>query len=218
MEFRPTVDTERDQTATARERANEIRARIDSLTENLGRIPVMVQAAHDQQDWKALGYQSWPDYVHAEYGTALLRLSNAVRKEWCQRLAAGGLSTRAIAPVVNASFKTVARDLESVSNDTGGAVDFRIMPRLRWHREGSRLALNLGEYRAAVRELAGIYPEELQPYIIQVYEDFVISNVYVLGKSQGIDLDRFNRLADEKLQRAIGIAEKLIVAWLEDNP
>ena len=107
----------------ARRRAGEIRARLESLTENLEQIPAMVQAAYEQQDWQALGYESWTDYVHAEYGTQILRLSAAVRREWSQRLSDGGMSTRAIAPVVNASFKTVARDLETVSFDTAEPIE-----------------------------------------------------------------------------------------------
>lgn len=67
----------------------------------------------------ALGYASWTSYLSEVLGEEPMRLARGERQEMVQMLSAEGMSTRAIAPIVGASFKTVARDAESpVSNDT----------------------------------------------------------------------------------------------------
>jgi len=67
----------------------------------------------------ALGYASWTAYLAEVLGEEPMRLARGERQEMVQMLSAEGMSTRAIAPIVGASFKTVARDIEpSVSNDT----------------------------------------------------------------------------------------------------
>lgn len=66
--------------------------------------------------WEVLGHKSWAECVEAR--GAQLRLPRADRREMVALLADEGMSSRAIAPVVGASFKTVARDIESVSADT----------------------------------------------------------------------------------------------------
>lgn len=69
----------------------------------------------------ALGYASWTAYLSEVLGEEPMRLARGERQEMVQMLSAEGMSTRAIAPIVGASFKTVARDIEpSVSNDTDG--------------------------------------------------------------------------------------------------
>lgn len=48
-----------------------------------------------------------------------MRLARGERQDMVKMLSDEGMSTRAIAPIVGASFKTVARDTEApVSNDT----------------------------------------------------------------------------------------------------
>ena len=64
-----------------------------------------------------LGYPSWTAYLADIFKTPL-NLDRHERRELVGYLSAEGLSTRAIAPIVGASHKTVARDLSTVSTDT----------------------------------------------------------------------------------------------------
>lgn len=102
----------------ARSRADAIRAALGAVADNLDAIPGLVAQAKAEGDWDALGYESWEAYVKAEFGTGLLRLDRSVRRMWSRSLRDAGLSTREIAPVVNAHHSTVADDL-SVGNPTG---------------------------------------------------------------------------------------------------
>ena len=199
-------------TTAAKARAEAIRSGIDSIAAAFQEVPRLIIEAREAGDWRTLGYPSWQDYVTGEFGTSIIRLDRATRKGWAITLSQAGMSTREIAPVVNASFKTVARDLETVSNDT---VNFRVMPRLRWRQDGSRLSLDLGEYRAAVRELAGIYPEDIQPLITDLYES-VLQGIYALGSNPGdgkpytLSLDKFNEMSDGRIQEAVSRLGKIL--------
>lgn len=61
--------------------------------------------------WEVLGYKSWAECV--EERGAQLRLPRADRREMVALLADEGMSSRAIAPVVGAGYRTVQRDIES---------------------------------------------------------------------------------------------------------
>jgi hypothetical protein len=99
-------------TATAaRERAEAIRSGIDAIADALQKIPPLIIAAREAEDWKTLGYDSWKDYVTGEFGTSFIKLTKGTRKEWTLALADAGLSTREIAPVVNVGKTQVQRDL-----------------------------------------------------------------------------------------------------------
>jgi len=105
----------------AQARATDIRTRLDSLAENIETIPRLVADAWQDSDWAALRYDTWEEYVTGEFGTHLIKLQRAMRKQWVEQLHAIGMSTREIAPVVNASQKTVSRDMEDdlpESNDS----------------------------------------------------------------------------------------------------
>jgi hypothetical protein len=102
----------------AKARADDIRSRLDALAEHIETLPILVGEAWEQGDFEALGYATWEEYVKAEYGTHLLKLDRALRREWVKELTDRGMSTREIAPVVNASNATVHDDLR-VQNLTG---------------------------------------------------------------------------------------------------
>ena len=61
--------------------------------------------------WEVLGHKSWAECV--EERGAQLRLPRADRREMVALLADEGMSSRAIAPVVGAGYRTVQRDIES---------------------------------------------------------------------------------------------------------
>ena len=64
--------------------------------------------------WEVLGHKSWAECV--EERGAQLRLPRADRREMVALLADEGMSSRAIAPVVGASYDTVQRDIRSDRN------------------------------------------------------------------------------------------------------
>ena len=86
-------------------RADAIRQRIDNLAE----VPALIATAYQAEDWKTLGYESWEAYVSEEFGTSLLKLNTAMRKQWTRTLKDAGMSTREIAPVTNVSQATASR-------------------------------------------------------------------------------------------------------------
>ena len=64
--------------------------------------------------WEVLGHKSWAECV--EERGAQLRLPRADRREMVALLADEGMSSRAIAPVVGASYDTVQRDIRADRN------------------------------------------------------------------------------------------------------
>jgi len=59
----------------------------------------------------ALGYASWTAYLSEVLGEEPMRLARGERQEMVQMLSAEGMSTRAIAPIVGATDRTVRYDL-----------------------------------------------------------------------------------------------------------
>lgn len=108
----------------AKERAEDIRTRLDQAADALAEVPELVAQAHKAEDWRALDYGSWQDYVTAEFGTSLVKLDRATRRGWTRSLKDAGLSQREIAPVTNVSQMQVSRDeRETKVSPASGAKD-----------------------------------------------------------------------------------------------
>lgn len=88
-----------------------IRLRLDTIAENTEVVVTLIEEARAGAAHEALGYPSWPAYVADRFGGALTRLAKAERVPLVQMLSDQGMSTRAIAPVVGVSNKTVSLDL-----------------------------------------------------------------------------------------------------------
>lgn len=113
------VERRADQRVAAERRAERIRLTATSFMEARDKMSSLLVEAQREGDHETMGYRSWPEYIAALFSdTPLMRLSRDERKVIVADLAEQGMSSRAIAPVVGASFKTVARDIESVSVDT----------------------------------------------------------------------------------------------------
>ena len=97
----------------ARERADRIRAGLPSYVQ----MRQDIADAYAARDWAALDYASWPEYVMAEFGPDLLRLSRGERQEAVQDLRGQGMSTRQIGNAVGVSEGTVRNDLAKVRSD-----------------------------------------------------------------------------------------------------
>lgn len=104
--------------AAAERRAERISLRLDTIADNYLAVMPMIREAIEKRDDLALGYRSPGDYVSDRFGGSLQRLGVEVRREVVRELTAAGMSTRAIAPVVGVSQKTVDRDVRQVSHVT----------------------------------------------------------------------------------------------------
>lgn len=92
-----------------------IRLRLDTIADNYVAVMPLIREAIERQAWQVLGYSGVSEYVSECFGDALSQLSTGVRREVVSELAASGMSTRAIAPVVGVHFDTVARDIKATS-------------------------------------------------------------------------------------------------------
>lgn len=100
-------------------RASFICSDLDHAADTFETAMGRMRAAIRDRDDLALGYRSPGDYLSDRFGGRLARLGVDLRREVVRELTEAGLSTRAIAPVVGTSFKTVARDIAApVSGDT----------------------------------------------------------------------------------------------------
>lgn len=103
----------------ARRLTTEARNEFTSAADHFERGWAKVEQAVQGGGHLDLGYRSAGDYLHAEFDGVLSGLDVTARRIAVKTMTSWGLSTRAIAPVVAASFKTVARDAASpVSGDT----------------------------------------------------------------------------------------------------
>lgn len=104
----------------ARRLTERIRMLVGSVSDQLDKLAGLVAQARETSAHLALGYRSWTEYVAAEFADHPLRLDRDDRRQLVSSLAAEGMSTRAIAPVVGVHHDTVATDLAAVGNPTPG--------------------------------------------------------------------------------------------------
>lgn len=107
---------------------NRIRNAVTSLRVGFDELEAAVIAAKTGSAHVALGYASWTAYLSDVLGREPLRLDATERRELVAYLSGQGMSTRAIAPIVGVSHKTVAQDVQvspevtpaqSVDTETG---------------------------------------------------------------------------------------------------
>ena len=109
--------------AAAERRAERIRLRLDAIADNIDAVLPMIREAIEREDHRTLGYNGVSDYVQDRFGGALTRLPRDLRRPVVHELAAAGMSTRAIAPVVGTSHMAVARDLAAPVTTVTPAID-----------------------------------------------------------------------------------------------
>lgn len=105
--------------------AQQARALTDQIKVAVEGTWQLIERAYVTRAWAALGYRSWDDYCHREFGTARLRLPREERQEIVASLRDSGLSTRAIAVATGLSQSTIAREIPAPaeSNDSAGDDD-----------------------------------------------------------------------------------------------
>lgn len=89
----------------------EARTLTERIKSKMGDLMLDVVKAHQGRAWMALGYESWPDYIKAEFGHAPLALPRDERRAVVALLRGQGMSARAIAPTIGVDRQTIANDL-----------------------------------------------------------------------------------------------------------
>ncbi len=97
----------------ARRLTERIRAALDRVSTAWSDLAERVTEAYERRADLALGYSTWAEYAEAELRPPS-QLAAEVRRELVGLLSARGMSTRAIAPVVNVTHKTVVLDRQVV--------------------------------------------------------------------------------------------------------
>jgi hypothetical protein len=100
----------------ARRLTERIRLTAFSVIEGMAKVQGLVDEAKSGNAHIALGYPSWTAYLADTLGSEPLRLPRDQRQELVGYLAGEGMSTRAIAPIVGASQRTVADDVSNFAH------------------------------------------------------------------------------------------------------
>lgn len=108
--------------AEAKRITTKIELKLGTIADNIEGVMPLIREALDREAWRALDYASAGAYVKDRFGGTLDRIDAATRQDIVRELAAAGLSTRAIAPVVGASQSTVARDARTGEPDDSAAL------------------------------------------------------------------------------------------------
>ena len=104
-----------DEIALTKARRLTERIRLMALTvgENIDKLKTLVTEAKESEAHLALGYASWTAYLADVLGETPMRLERDVRQSLVAELHGQGMSTRAIAPIVGTSHKTIVKDLQA---------------------------------------------------------------------------------------------------------
>jgi len=162
-------------TVDGAERLSErISDRLDTIAENYTKVMPLIREAINRNVHAILGYASPGAYVKDRFGDALGKLGVELRREVVRELSNAGLSTRAIAPVVGVSQKTVDRDVR----DSGESND---SPEL------DAIDRDVAEAEAALR------PSVANPMTGEVLDDAVVTETHTVTVVTGLDGKEYKR-------------------------
>lgn len=97
----------------ARKITERLRLQATNYQEAREKVIATLTEARDGGAAELLGYASWTAYMADVFADAPLRLERDARQELVAELAAQGMSTRAIAPIVGVTHETVAQDINA---------------------------------------------------------------------------------------------------------
>lgn len=104
----------------ARELTDQIRTGLEGVFH-------LIKAAYRGRAWVSLGFSSWDEYVHREFGNLYLRPPLEERQEVVRSLREAGMSIRSIASATQLSKNTVHREIHE-STVPNGTVDGASQP------------------------------------------------------------------------------------------
>lgn len=87
-----------------------------TVRDGLFKLRNLVDEARDSNAWQVLGFASWTAYLSDTLASEPMRLERSERQTLVEYLSGEGLSTRAIAPIVGASQRTVADDVSKIAH------------------------------------------------------------------------------------------------------
>lgn len=91
-----------------------ISLKLDTMADAYQGVLPLIRDAIEREAWRALGYNGVSAWAEARFSGALTRLGMDGRRELVRELTATGMSTRAIAPVVGVTQKTIVKDLQVI--------------------------------------------------------------------------------------------------------
>lgn len=103
----------------------EITSTVDVIGDRLAQLKGYIEEAERGQIHRALGFDSWPDYLRDRM-RGRWELKGDDRREMAQLLAGNGVSTRVIAEITGSSKSSIARDLGVVSVPNGTDVETEV--------------------------------------------------------------------------------------------
>jgi hypothetical protein len=215
--------------ADAKRLTERIRLIAENVAEQMDKLAGLIDQARVGSAWLALGYRSWTAYVAAEFANVLPRLDREPRQEFTRELAARGMSTRAIAPVVGVDNATVHRDLTRVASATpetpqGGVVRTPAVPDATTEAptatprpaviglDGKTYTPPAPRPRATEADLA----EFIESDSSVQDRRYVVALMKVLTETASVsqfDSDRIATLADDLTMTAIDAAFDNFTAW-----
>lgn len=108
----------------ATRRRDRIKLLLGTMVETKEKVLVLITEAKDGDDHLALGYRSWTEYVSTEYADLLADLNREDRRFAAFALSQTGMSTRAIAPILGVTQKTIVKDLQVIPEVSPAAREF----------------------------------------------------------------------------------------------
>lgn len=114
--------------AWARKITERLRLQATNYAEAREKVVATLVEARDGGAADLLGYKSWTAYMADVLGDAPLRLERDARQELVAELSTAGMSTRAIAPIVGVSQKTVDREARSARESFDSPEPVQPMP------------------------------------------------------------------------------------------
>lgn len=109
---------------------SRIADKLDTIADNLEQVLPLIGEALTREAWRALDYASPTAYVSERFAGALTRLPVEVRRPVVAQLSEAGMSTRAIAPIVGTTQKTVVKDTQAARS--------QVIPEVSPARESSQ--------------------------------------------------------------------------------
>jgi transposase len=104
--------------AAAQRLTERIRITAQNAREAIEKLQELVTEAKEGNAHVVLNYPSWTAYLADVLGEHPLRLDRHQRKELVGYLAGEGMSTRAIAPIVGVTHKTIHNDIVKIREET----------------------------------------------------------------------------------------------------
>lgn len=101
----------------------EARELTDELRSDYGSLQVKISTAWRGRIWLAMGYESWQDYLDAEFKDISLRPPKELEDQVIAELRSAGMSTRGIASATDLSQSTIARNLRESATESYDSVE-----------------------------------------------------------------------------------------------